>query len=260
MGLESANWVGDLVITNPTVTDQKQFGDDHLRMLKSVLKKSFNGFFGQILAYATEAQGATVNDYVLTLTDTLSAYTSPSIYVFNATHTNTSACTLKIGSLTAKGLLNVDKSGLDAGAIVNGAAVIVLYDGSDFILLSGNDRANRGGDSYLNTHDFTGAVINVPTQTQGDGTTKAASTLYVDTGLALKANLDSPIFTGVPRGPSASFGASGTQLATLDFVNGTVLAGNLPGQTGAHQKVMTSVNETATWQAIQGRRFFVGQS
>lgn len=259
MGLEVATFVGELVTTNPTVTDQKQFGDDHLRLLKSVLKRSFNGFPGQILAYATEAQGATVDDYVLTLTDTLSAYTTPALYLFNATHTNTSATTLKIGSLTTKGLLNVDKSGLDAGAIVNGAAVLVMYDGNDFILLSANDRANRGGDTYLNTHDFTGAVINVPTQAQGDGTAKAASTLYVDTGLDLKADLDSPIFTGVPRAPTASFGASGTQLATLDFVNGTVLAGNLPGQAGAHQKVMTSVNETATWQAVQGRRFFVGQ-
>lgn len=260
MGLESASYIGELVTTNPTVTDQKQFGDDHLRLLKSTLKRSFNGFPGQILAYATEAQGATVNDYVLTLTDTLSAYTVPSFYLFNATHTNTSAATLKIGSLTTKGFLNVDKSGLDAGAIVTGAAVLVMYDGNDFILISGNDRVNRGGDTYLNTHDFTGAVINVPTQTQGDGSTQAASTLYVDTGLALKSDLDSPIFTGVPRAPTAAFGASGTQLATLDFVNGTILAGNLPGQTGAHQKIMTSVNGNAVWQAVQGRRFFVGQA
>lgn len=260
MGLETGDYIGDLVTTNPTVTDQKQFGDDHLRLLKSVLKKSFNGFPGQIIAYATEAQGATVNDYVLTLTNSISAYSTPSFYLFTATHTNTAWPTIKIGALAAKGWLNVDKSNMDAGAIVSGAAVLVMYDGINFILLSGNDRVNRGGDTYLNTHDFTAATVSVATPSQGNGSANAASTLYVDTGLASKADLASPIFTGVPRGPSAAFGAAGTQLATLDFVNGTVLAGNLPGQTGAHQKVMTSVNEVAVWQAVQGRRFFIGQS
>lgn len=260
MGLETGNYIGDLVTTNPLVTDQKQFGDDHLRLIKSVLKKTFNGFPGQILAYATEAQGATVNDYVLTLTDSIAAYSTPALYLFNATHTNTGPATLKIGALTAKGLLGVDKTGIAEGDITNGAAVLVMYDGNDFILLSANDKASRGGETYLGTHDYTGAVINVPTESLGNNTSKAASTAFVYAGLDLKADLDSPIFTGTPRGPTAANGASGTMLATLDFVNNTVLAGNLPGQVGAHQKVMTSVNESAVWQAVQGRRFFVGQS
>jgi hypothetical protein len=41
MALESADWVTQLVSTNPVVGDPVGQGDDHLRMLKTVLKNSF---------------------------------------------------------------------------------------------------------------------------------------------------------------------------------------------------------------------------
>lgn len=41
MGLETANFIGQLVSTNPTNLDQKSQGDDHLRLLKEVLKNTF---------------------------------------------------------------------------------------------------------------------------------------------------------------------------------------------------------------------------
>ena len=41
MALESASWVTQLVDTNPVVGDPDGEGDDHLRMLKPVLKNSF---------------------------------------------------------------------------------------------------------------------------------------------------------------------------------------------------------------------------
>ena len=41
MALESANWVTQLVDTNPVVGDPVGEGDDHLRMIKTVLKNSF---------------------------------------------------------------------------------------------------------------------------------------------------------------------------------------------------------------------------
>jgi len=41
MGVESASWVTQLVDTNPVVGDPVGEGDDHLRMIKTVLKNSF---------------------------------------------------------------------------------------------------------------------------------------------------------------------------------------------------------------------------
>ena len=41
MGLESATYLNGLVDTNPGATDNVSQGDDHLRLIKSVLKNSF---------------------------------------------------------------------------------------------------------------------------------------------------------------------------------------------------------------------------
>lgn len=43
MGLEVATFISDLVTTNPTATDLKTQGDDHLRALKTAVKGSFPG-------------------------------------------------------------------------------------------------------------------------------------------------------------------------------------------------------------------------
>jgi|TARA_R110000824_G_scaffold222787_1_gene410579 hypothetical protein len=41
MSLETAAWVTQLNSSNPTATDPVSEGDDHLRMVKTVLKNSF---------------------------------------------------------------------------------------------------------------------------------------------------------------------------------------------------------------------------
>ena len=41
MALETANWVTQLVDTNPTTSDPVSEGDDHLKMIKTVLSNSF---------------------------------------------------------------------------------------------------------------------------------------------------------------------------------------------------------------------------
>lgn len=41
MGLETATYLNDLVITNPVSTDKKKEGDNHLRLIKEVLKNTF---------------------------------------------------------------------------------------------------------------------------------------------------------------------------------------------------------------------------
>ncbi len=43
MGLESATYIQDLVTTNPSGGDQKAQGDDHIRLIKAVLKNTFPG-------------------------------------------------------------------------------------------------------------------------------------------------------------------------------------------------------------------------
>ena len=46
MGLETGTYISDLVVTNPTSTDPKSQGDDHLRLVKSTLKNTFPNITG----------------------------------------------------------------------------------------------------------------------------------------------------------------------------------------------------------------------
>jgi len=49
MGLETGTYVADLVTTNPTSGDLRSAGDDHLRLIKSVLKATFPGADGVMM-------------------------------------------------------------------------------------------------------------------------------------------------------------------------------------------------------------------
>ena len=54
MGLESATYIDDLVATNPTTSDPVNAGDDHLRLLKSVLQSSFPNVDGAVTSSVAE--------------------------------------------------------------------------------------------------------------------------------------------------------------------------------------------------------------
>lgn len=75
-------------------------------------------------------------------------------------------------------------------------------------------KSTRAGDTYTGAHDFTSAVVNVPTQTATDNTTKVASTAYVQAAILNSA------------GVSATF----------------------PAQTGNKTKRLTTNGATVSWE------------
>jgi hypothetical protein len=54
MGLESGSYISDLNSSNPAVKDPKTEGDDHLRLIKAVLKATFPNVTGAITPTQTE--------------------------------------------------------------------------------------------------------------------------------------------------------------------------------------------------------------
>jgi hypothetical protein len=54
MALEAGTYISDLVVTNPTGTDNRREGDDHLRLLKSTLKNTFPNVTGPITVTQAE--------------------------------------------------------------------------------------------------------------------------------------------------------------------------------------------------------------
>ncbi len=282
MGLETGTYVNDLNTANPTSTDPKSQGDDHLRLIKSVLKNTFAGFPGLIVATGVEAQGATVNDYVVTVSPAPAAYTANFFLAFKATHTNTNAVTIAINALAAKTLKGVDGSAVETGDIESGGIVVAWYNGTDFFLVSGNDRAARAGDTYTGVHDFSNATqVALPANTNIgnvsaaeiavlDGITASTAELNVLDGITAstaelnvldgiiastaelnsvvdRAYKDSPTFTGDPKAPTPALGDNDTSIATTKFVQREFAKLDSPVFTGTPQAPTAPVG-TATTQ------------
>lgn len=50
MGLETGSYISDLVATNPVAGDPKSEGDDHIRLIKALLKATFPNLSGAVNA------------------------------------------------------------------------------------------------------------------------------------------------------------------------------------------------------------------
>ncbi|OZI26713.1 hypothetical protein CAL26_05165 [Bordetella genomosp. 9] len=141
MAVENTTKINGLDPTKPDGSSPKSEGDDHLRLLKNVLQHCFGGFAAEVLLAGTEAQGATANDYVVTVDPAPTAYAANTVLVFKATHANTGAATLKVGSLAAVSIVNPEGTPIRANAIVADCMTMVICDGTNFRLLAGNSQA-----------------------------------------------------------------------------------------------------------------------
>ena len=54
MALESTTYIDGLVTTNPTGTDPRSQGDDHIRLVKSTIRSTFPNVSGAMTATHTE--------------------------------------------------------------------------------------------------------------------------------------------------------------------------------------------------------------
>lgn len=96
MGLEAASFINDLVIANPPGTDGKSQGDDHLRLLKTVLK---NTFPGSTAGMTFDLSTLTDNAMVLLSTET-GAAEGPSLFL---RRTGTLSANHEVGGVFAYG-------------------------------------------------------------------------------------------------------------------------------------------------------------
>ena len=80
------------------------------------------------LDYAVDSGSG--NTYVITLSPALTAHVAGMPIVFKATHANTGAATLNVNGLGGKSLKKYGANNLEAGDIVSGQIVTVIYDGT----------------------------------------------------------------------------------------------------------------------------------
>ena len=238
MALETGNYINDLVITNPTSTDPKSQGDDQIRLLKTVLKETLNGFTGAILVTATDTGTAT--GHVLAPSTDLVGYTPMLCLLYRANITNTGALTVNVSGLGVRSIKTMAGADPTAGDIVAGYPMLLMYDGTNFLTLGGSEFLGKTGTQKL-TGNFTVDGNELITGTLGvTGNTTLTGTLGV-TGLttlnaavgltrtagdntvniattAFAMNMLSPTFSGVPISTTATAGTNTTQVATTAFV------------------------------------------
>ena len=264
MALESGNYINDLVITNPTSSDPKSQGDDHLRLVKTILKETLNGFTGAILVTATDTGTAT--GHVLAPSTALVGYTPMLCLLYRANITNTGALTVNVSGLGVRSIKTMAGADPTAGDIVAGYSMLLMYDGTNFVTLGGSEFLSKTGNQKL-TGNFTvdgnetvtgneliGGTLGVTglttlnaavglTRTAGDNTVNLATTAFA-------MNMLSPTFSGVPISTTASTGTSTNQIATCAFVTTTAFNSALPAQAGNAGKFVTTDGTNASWGSI----------
>ena len=237
MSLEAPanNYFGALTVTNPTASDPKSAGDDHIRLLKKSGQDTFTGFAGMVLIRGTETGSGNAFGFTVSANTAPAAYTTGMMVAFKATHANTGACTFQLDALGTKDIKGVDGAALASGDIESGAGVLLYYDGTNFLLFSGTDRLSRNGDTMTGTFTLT-----------GDQT--ISGTLNVS-GLATLASLT---VSGNATFVTQTAGNNSTLAATTAFVTTAVLGASvtIPGQTGNQGLAIVTDGSAATWGVI----------
>ena len=179
MAKETATYISQLVATNPVASDSVSVGDDHLRMLKTVLKTQFSGLTGTTAISSSEAElnildGVTATAAELNYLDIATLGTSAdSKALTQASGVVTIAGDVKITGTTP--LLTIG----DAGA----EDTTILFDGNakDFYIAL-DDSADKlvvGEGSTVGTNSI--LTITDDTVTLGDGAA-------VDTAIVFDGN------------------------------------------------------------------------
>lgn len=163
MTVETATTINQLDTTLPLAADLISEGDDHIRLLKTVLKTTFPNVAGAVTPSHVEF------NFLAGLTSgvqtQLNAKANRTGDTYTGTHNFTGA-TVQLPGTTAIGAVTATEIGYLSGV----TSAIQTQFGA---------RSLKAGDTYSGAHNYTGATITVPTQSPGDNTQNAASTAFV---------------------------------------------------------------------------------
>ena len=113
------------------------------------------------VTYGTEQGGSAANVYVFNLPQTLASYVEGLEVVIKTAHVNTGPSTINIDGRGAKTIKTGGGSALVGGELLAGAPVKLVYDGTDFRIMTGaaslTDLATHA--ALTAAHGATGAVV-----------------------------------------------------------------------------------------------------
>jgi hypothetical protein len=160
MGLESATYISELVSTNPTATDPISQGDDHLRLIKAVLKNQFSGLSGTTAVTSSGAElnildGVTATYAELNYLDITTLGTSADSKAL----TQSAGGVVTVGATSGNQVLNIASHDLVDGGLKL-AGTLVTASATELNLLDGKSVV---GDAVLATdQSWSGAQRGTP--------------------------------------------------------------------------------------------------
>jgi len=156
MALESTTYIDGLVVTNPTGTDARSQGDDHLRLLKATIRSTFPNVSGAMTATHTELNlidGYTGTTAELNYNDvpTLGTVEASKTVTADAVGTTTNLKTKKqteivnaIGTVSSSTAINFALGNVVTAVLASGGAFTIsnaptsgIYGKFKFILTNG---------------------------------------------------------------------------------------------------------------------------
>ena len=204
MGLESATYISQLVATNPLATDPISQGDDHLRLIKSVLQAQFSGLAGTT---AVTSSGAELN-----ILDGVTA-TSTELNYLDITTLGTSEAS-KVVTADANGDVTIADGAYDFD--------VASHDGTNGLLLGGTLVTATA--TELNLIDgYTGTTAELNTlDVTSQGTAEASKVVTSDGSLVTNfadGVVQRPEFKDYSETKTALSAAASV---TIDITNGNV--------------------------------------
>lgn len=246
MGLETANYLNDLVTTNPTASDPKSQGDDHIRTNKSAAKNTFPGFTGAVIVGGVFS--GTASAHVLTPVVALISYTAQTLFTYVPTLDGTGgAVTVNVSGLGAKPIKTILGTNPSAGDIVKDQPLLLSYDGTNMVLMGGSAYLARTG-----AQTVTGAwTITGNWAITGD---LSVSGTLSGPSMTAKANKAGETFTGPHDFTAATMTvaapSAGSNPVTKTYADGLAFATALPAQAGNAGKYVSTNGTTASWVSL----------
>ena len=259
MALESGSFLNDLVTTNPASGDLVSQGDDHLRLVKTVLQGTFPALAGRAWRHQSKSSG-----YTVLTTDNMTVISATAALTLDLT----AAATLGNGHMfvvVADDTVTVDPSGAET---INGAATMTVPAGSTAVVFctgsafrsmlatkSGTEQSPVGnfGSLSVSAAATFGSTIAAPVANIGSLSVSAAAT-FGSTISAPVANIGSlsvsaaAVFGGAISAPVANIGSlSVSSIVSAEMFrnrNVTEATTTLTATAGAHMVI------TATGGAI----------
>lgn len=223
MGLESATYIDGLVVTNPVGSDDRSTADDHIRLIKAVLKSTFPNADGAYSFTDTEANllvGLSATSTELNKLDGFTGVTADLELLAG----------VAAGAELTLGILGVDNITINGNSISSVGDLNLQPDAGNQIVLDGTIQVDAGvvtGATSISSTNFEGilgavspAAATVTTFTStgiDDNASSTAVTIDSANKVILTAGLDLETFSEDDGSYTVTSGTKALDLSTATY-------------------------------------------